>query len=372
MTKVYKLTHDMLKQVLDFNSATGIFVWKVARSNRVKIGSRAGVLHRPSGGRYISIDNEKFMAHRLAWFYEHARWPNTDVRPLDGNYDNCAIENLKEVSRVELAHRRDKNVNNESGYLGVSRSKFGRWQASITWDYKQIALGANFETPEDASQTYNDAAEALKSATSGNVSEIIDGVRMRRRQLTAWKYLHRSHADHVWSSLDEFAATVTVFPRNRYAMVPVDLNRPMGPTNFAWSLPVDATVSTRDGIVAYNRANREANRNFHRSKDFQKNYGIDFAEYQRMLVAQKGVCAICEQPETKLEQGTIRLLSVDHDHATKAVRGLLCANCNMAIGYACDSPDVLLKAVAYLRKRDKTNVLPFEPSVVNGTLGFGA
>src|SRR5690348_10623731 len=125
MAKAYKLTHQTLIDVLDYDPASGVFSWKLARSNRVKIGSRAGVLHRSSGGRYISIGDEKFMAHRLAWFYMHRRWPNTDVRPLDGDYDHCWISNLKEVSRVELAHQRAKNNTNTSGYLGVSPARFG-------------------------------------------------------------------------------------------------------------------------------------------------------------------------------------------------------------------------------------------------------
>ena len=94
----------------------------------------------------------------------------------------------------------------------------------------------------------------------------------------------------------------------------------------------------------------ESARDHNRDKDFRKKYGIDFAEYQRMLIAQKGVCAICEQPETKLQNGSIRMLSVDHNHKTGAVRGLLCANCNMAIGYACDDVSILQKAIGYLRR----------------------
>lgn len=129
------------------------------------------------------------------------------------------------------------------------------------------------------------------------------------------------------------------------------------------------------------QAKREANRDFYRGRDFRRVYGIGFADYQRMLIDQKGVCAICENPETKIENGTIRLLSVDHDHTTKAVRGLLCANCNMAIGYACDDPTVLKRAIAYLEKHATVpdpNVLPFTPRNPNrdwlivSSPGFGA
>jgi hypothetical protein len=98
MSRMPKLTHERLTELLHGDPITGVFSWKVRTSNRVHVGDRVGVFHRTSGGRYISIDNEKFMAHRLMWFYVHKRWPNTDVRPIDGNYDHCWIENLQEIS----------------------------------------------------------------------------------------------------------------------------------------------------------------------------------------------------------------------------------------------------------------------------------
>lgn len=377
MTKVYELTHEMLTDLLDYDPVTGIFVWKVRRSNRVKVGSRAGVFHKASGGRYISIGEEKIRAHRLAFFYTEKRWPNTDVRPLDGDYDNCAIKNLQEISRVELAHQRDAIATNTSGFTGVSRAKYGRWQAKITWNYKQINLGASFTTAQDASEMYDEALRRLRAALDPNTNPfvIVNEVRLWMRQKTAWRNVERSDPDHQWASFEAFCLDVKDdIPTRRYAMAPVDPAKPIGPTNFKWSLPVDAEISTRDGKVAYNRANREANRNRHRDRDFRKKYGIDFATYQRMLIEQRGICAVCEQPETKFQHGAIRMLSVDHNHATGVVRGLLCGNCNMGVGYFGENPDILRKAIAYLRKHgaEADNVQPFKPAVVGGILGNGA
>lgn len=361
MTRVTKLTHKTLLELLDFDPVGGIFLWKIARSNRVKIGSRAGVFHPPSGGRYISIDGEKFMAHRLAWFYVHGEWPEHDIRPLDGNYDNAAITNLEQISRVILQHRRLSPRTNTSGHQGVSGTASGKWQSKITWNYHQISLGANFETAEEAGAAYQVALEALKTASSeDDIKLAVVAFRLEKRQRAAWNNLQRSHPEVGWKSFEDFCHDVTEVPVTRYAMSAIDSTAPIGPHNFRWSLPLDATDHTGDGHAAYVKKHREATKDQTRDRAFRKNYGINFADYQRMLIEQKGVCAICEQPETKVEKGSIRMLSVDHNHKTGVVRGLLCANCNLAVGYACDSVDILGKAITYLRKHDHGDVVvPF-------------
>lgn len=76
-------------------------------------------------------------------------------------------------------------------------------------------------------------------------------------------------------------------------------------------------------------------------------------EYDIMLVAQNGVCAICHGPEeqkirgAKVKDAFIKL-SVDHDHKTGRIRGLLCSKCNRGLGLFRDNPKILKKAIHYL------------------------
>lgn len=65
-----------------------------------------------------------------------------------------------------------------------------------------------------------------------------------------------------------------------------------------------------------------------------------------MLKAQNGVCAICSDDKP----GGFGTWKVDHDHATGAVRGLLCNSCNAMLGYAKDNLDILHSASLYLLK----------------------
>lgn len=81
----------------------------------------------------------------------------------------------------------------------------------------------------------------------------------------------------------------------------------------------------------------------------KKFYGLTLEQYEEKFAAQNGQCAICEQPEKcRNGQGEPRRLSVDHDHATGAIRGLLCTACNALLGYAEDDPERLEAAARYL------------------------
>ena len=83
-----------------------------------------------------------------------------------------------------------------------------------------------------------------------------------------------------------------------------------------------------------------------RGRLYRAKYGVSVEDFDRMMTSQHGVCAICKE-----KCSTGKRLSVDHNHTTGAVRGLLCRKCNSAIGYFNDDPALLIKAVGYLAER---------------------
>lgn len=87
-----------------------------------------------------------------------------------------------------------------------------------------------------------------------------------------------------------------------------------------------------------------------------KAQGVDADRYQEMLHEQGGVCAICHQPERAPDKasGKTKDLAIDHCHKTGAVRGLLCSNCNRALGLFNDDPELLAKASNYVINRPAT------------------
>jgi transcription elongation factor Elf1 len=91
-------------------------------------------------------------------------------------------------------------------------------------------------------------------------------------------------------------------------------------------------------------------RNKGKAKDdfLQKTYGVTTKDVERMRVEQDYECATCGEEESG------RGLFVDHDHETGEVRGLLCQNCNTALGMAKDNVETLKNMIRYLEKEDVT------------------
>jgi Recombination endonuclease VII len=80
-----------------------------------------------------------------------------------------------------------------------------------------------------------------------------------------------------------------------------------------------------------------------RKSHLKRKFGLTVDDYEQMLAAQGGGCAICGRPP----RGDIAL-HVDHDHDTGAVRGLLCFRCNNALGDFDSDPALLRAAIDYL------------------------
>jgi hypothetical protein len=82
----------------------------------------------------------------------------------------------------------------------------------------------------------------------------------------------------------------------------------------------------------------------------KNNYGLSVEQVDEMLKAQNYCCKICGLHESEIPKCR---LFVDHKHNTKEIRGLLCQNCNSALGHAKDNAETLLAMVEYLDKVKK-------------------
>lgn len=91
-----------------------------------------------------------------------------------------------------------------------------------------------------------------------------------------------------------------------------------------------------------------------RESKLRTKYGVSLDDYDKLFEQQNGVCAICKQPETKKHiTGATYRLSVDHNHQTSLVRGLLCKRCNIILGQLeidDKGVELLQAAVLYVEK----------------------
>lgn len=108
------------------------------------------------------------------------------------------------------------------------------------------------------------------------------------------------------------------------------------------------------------RAEYARNPEKYREKQMISKFGMTYADYDRMLEAQGGKCAICGSTDSrgrghwtpKSYHRSVEMLHIDHDYNTGEVRQLLCGSCNRGIGLFGDDIELLEKAAEYLRKHN--------------------
>ena len=182
------------------------------------------------------------------------------------------------------------------------------------------------------------------------------GAKEKHPAYKTWCNLRRHHplnTDPAWlADFWCFVSAVPPKPKGRASAHRPDKDRFWSANNFYWKEPI-LSAELRSDKAAYmrewSRKAREANPDYHKSALLKRHYGITLSEYDAMLLSQNGCCAICRKAEANEIRGKVISLAVDHDHATGAVRALLCSACNTALGLFQDDPSLLQAAMDYLR-----------------------
>ena len=157
------ITQDRLKEMFAYSVDTGLFT-RIQPVPGVKIGKVAGCIK--AGYVVIRVDSVLYRAHRLAWLYEHNKWPDGEIDHINGIKSDNRICNLRDVS---IQQNRQNQIrarrNSKSGILGVhfipSRNKF---RADICVEGRNKSLG-HFDSSELAHNAY---VRAKRSIHEGN------------------------------------------------------------------------------------------------------------------------------------------------------------------------------------------------------------
>jgi hypothetical protein len=110
------LTAEKVRELLHYDPDTGIFTWRVNRSN-AKAGAIAGSMD--NGYRLIKINGHKHLASRLAWLYMTGAWPERNIDHRDLGPSNDRWENLRLGDHSENAQNTHVRRNNKVGKKGV-------------------------------------------------------------------------------------------------------------------------------------------------------------------------------------------------------------------------------------------------------------
>jgi len=153
------LTETRLKELLNYDPDTGIFVRIKTVGPTAREGQISGYLHNASGYYISCLDYVDYKHHRLAWLYVTGKWPNGCLDHINGDRKDNRFLNLREATKAQNSYNSGTPKTNTSGYKGVSWSnQANKWFAKIVIQGKQIHLGF-FSEPEDASSAYNKAAK---------------------------------------------------------------------------------------------------------------------------------------------------------------------------------------------------------------------
>lgn len=146
------LTASRLREVLHYDPDTGRFVWRVQKSNVVKVGDDAGACD----GEYLAcwVDGRRYYLHRLAWLYMTGAWPLQVIDHIDGVKTHNAWGNLREASNADNQRNMGLKANNTSGRKGVYfERRRGKWRAQIS-EHGRTRMIGRYPTREEAYEAF--------------------------------------------------------------------------------------------------------------------------------------------------------------------------------------------------------------------------
>lgn len=131
-----RITANRVRELLDYDPLTGVFVWKVhkgggAPSNGDPAGSRMS-----SGQINLGIDGTRYLAHRIAWLHYYGVWPTKIIDHINGDNSDNRIANLREASHVVNGLNAKRKKNATTKYCGVDfHKRRQQWRSRLSGNH---------------------------------------------------------------------------------------------------------------------------------------------------------------------------------------------------------------------------------------------
>jgi len=147
--KVVDITSESIKEFLQYNPDSGVFIWTKRMGARVNYGDMAGHIHK-NGYIRIAIRGKLYSAHRLAFLFMEGSLPDDCVDHINHNRADNRWINLRRATYSENGKNQKISSINTSGFTGVHFHKLlNKWQARVMAGDKRITIGS-FLKKEDA------------------------------------------------------------------------------------------------------------------------------------------------------------------------------------------------------------------------------
>lgn len=154
-------TQERLKELLDYDPATGILTWKKRRKGVPHDGAIAGCL---TGDGYlkVSVDGTQYRAHQVIWCFMTGSWvPFIDHKDCDGLNNSWSNLRASTFDQNNQNMKSKKTASSPSKLKGAYWDKRRKtWHSRIMAGRKLVLLG-NFDSAEEAHAAYVTAADKL-------------------------------------------------------------------------------------------------------------------------------------------------------------------------------------------------------------------
>jgi hypothetical protein len=162
-------SRELVRQLLDYNAATGDFTWlprgpemfshiKAFRIWNARYSGKLAGHITENGYLIVRLYPTVFMAHRLAWLLVYGE-PVPEIDHIDRDRSNNRIANLRAATRGQNRANSGTSKNSTTGVKGVNAHK-NRFHARIMHNGDAIHLGS-FRTVQEAAEARRKAAERL-------------------------------------------------------------------------------------------------------------------------------------------------------------------------------------------------------------------
>lgn len=163
----------VLRQLLDYDPETGIFIWRerprsmcrtdheFKRWNSRYAGKQAFTQKNNDGYHTACVMKRRVKAHQVAFAMANGRWPVSPIDHINGDRTDNSARNLREVTPMQNSWNAAGKKTRRSSFKGVGwNRKLGAWTAQINANGKRSHLGV-FASETDAAAAYDAAAVTI-------------------------------------------------------------------------------------------------------------------------------------------------------------------------------------------------------------------